>query len=169
MMDPTQRVISAIDGKEIDRVPTFSYYLDYWPVQQVLGKEKFGSAALMMNPVTRFVMDRWGKRMSGLLLYPIMDVMMEKSVRAAVTLGFDSVVGLFERMLMLWDGTKMARVTGSFYDIVNDGHGNAWYMYRGPGFRSPKDYYDWPHFPDLDDLAHETHGFFKRLRRKTRG
>ena len=55
-MDPTERVIAAIDGRETDRVATFSYYLDYWPVQQVLGKSLMETSFLMMNPVTGFVM-----------------------------------------------------------------------------------------------------------------
>ncbi len=162
-MDPTERVIAAIDGREPDRLPTFSYYLDYWPVQQVLGKSLVETSFLMMNPVTGFVMDRWGKKLSGLLLYPLMDRMMDQSIQAALALGFDSVVGLFERMLMLWDGKTMARVTGSFYDIVDDGHGSAWYMYRGPAFTSKQAYEAWPHFVDLDDLAHQTYRFFTRI------
>lgn len=165
-MDPTERVIAAIDGKETDRVATFSYYLDYGPVQQVIGKSLIGKSFLMMNPVTGFALDRWGKRLSGVMLYPLLDVMMGQNVQAAVTLGFDSVVGLFERMLMLWDGKTMARVTGSFYDIVDDGHGNSWYMYRGPAFKTRQDYEAWPHFPDLDDLAHETYRFFTKVVRK---
>ena len=135
-MDPTERVIAAIDGKETDRVATFSYYLDYGPVQQVIGKSMIGKSFFMMNPVTGFILDRWGKSLSGVMLYPLLDIMMGQNVKAAVTLGFDSVVGLFERMLMLWDGKTMARVTGSFYDIVDDGHGNSWYMYRGPAFKT---------------------------------
>jgi hypothetical protein len=162
-MDPTERVIAAIDGKETDRVATFSYYLDYGPVQQVIGKQLIGKSVFMMNPVTGFVLDRWGKHLSGVMLYPLLDIMMDQNVRAAVTLGFDSVVGLFERMLMLWDGRTMARVTGSFYDIVDDGHGNSWYMYRGPALKTKEDYEAWPHFPDLDDLAHQTHRFFKKI------
>jgi hypothetical protein len=165
-MDPTERIIAAIDGKEVDRVPTFSYYLDYGPVQQVIGKSVIGRSFLMMNPVTGFVLDLWGRRLSHVMLYPLLDVMMAQSVKAAVTLGFDSVVGLFERMLMLWDAKTMARVTGSFYDIVDDGHGNSWYMYRGPALTSKKDYEAWPYFPNLDDLAHDTYRFFRRLVKK---
>ncbi len=165
-MDPTERVIAAIDGKETDRVATFSYYLDYGPVQQVIGKSMIGKSIFMMNPVTGFILDRWGKRLSGMMLYPLLDVMMGQNVEAAVSLKFDSVVGLFERMLMLWDGKTMARVTGSFYDIVDDGHGNSWYMYRGPAFKTKADYEAWPHFPDLDDLAQATYKFFTKIVRK---
>ena len=64
-MDPTERVIATIDGKETDRVATFSYYLDYGPVQQVIGKSMIGKSFMMMNPVTGFILDRWGKSLSG--------------------------------------------------------------------------------------------------------
>ncbi|MBN2223989.1 MAG: hypothetical protein JW765_04865 [Deltaproteobacteria bacterium] len=165
-MDPTERVMAAIDGRQTDRVATFSYYLDYGPVQQVLGKSLIGKSFFMMNPVSGFFLDRWGKRLSGIMLYPLLDIMMAQSVDAAIRLGFDSVVGLFERMLMLWDGKTMARVTGSFYDIVDDGHGNSWYMYRGPAFTSREEYEAWPHFPDLDDLAQQTYRFFTKIVKK---
>jgi uroporphyrinogen-III decarboxylase len=165
-MNPTERVISAIDGREPDRLPTFSYYLDYGPVQQVIGKKLIGKSFFMLNPVTGFIMNRWGKHLSGVMLYPLLDIMMTQNVKAAAMLGFDSVVGLFERMFMLWDGTTMARVTGSFYDIVDDGHGNTWYMYRGPAFKTKQDYEAWSHFPDLDDLAQQTYRFFTRLVKK---
>ncbi len=160
-MNPTERIVAAIDGKESGRVPTFSYYMDYWPVQQVLGKPVLGSSKLILNPMTGFLFNHLGKRFGKLILDPLLDTMMLKSMEAAVALGFDSVMGLFERTFMVWDAKTMARVTGSFYDIIDDGHGNAWYMYRGPAFKSQADYDAWPYFPDLDDLAHKVFRFYK--------
>ncbi len=165
-MNPTERIIAAIDGKEAERVPTFSYYLDYWPVQQVLGKPLISTTALTMNPVSGLIYDLWGKKISPVLLHPILDAMMMKSIEAAAVLGFDSVVALFERSFFIWDSKTLARYTGSFYDIIDDGHGNAWYMYRGPAFTTPKDFDAWPYFPDLDDLAHATFKFYKKAQKK---
>lgn len=162
-MDPTERIIAAIDGRETDRVPTFSYYLDYWPVQQVLGRPIISTTALIMNPLSQLVLNRWGKKLNRLLLYPSLDTMMEKSIETAAVLGFDSVMGLFERSFIYWDGKTLARTTGSFYKLVDDGHGNVWYMYRGPAISSPKAFDEWPHFPDLDKVAHETFVFFKKM------
>ena len=163
MMDPTERVVCAIDGKEPDRVPTFSYYLDSYPVSQVLGSTFLTKSSLLLNPVSAFIYNRWGRRLKRLFLDPVADVMWEKSIQAAVVLGFDSVVGLFERTFMIWDATTFARVTGSLYDIVDDGHGHTWYMYKGPAFKTPEDFENWPYFPDIDTLSHQTYKFFKRM------
>ncbi len=37
-MDPTERIIAVIEGRELDRVQTLSVLLDDNPIQQVLGK-----------------------------------------------------------------------------------------------------------------------------------
>ena len=165
-MNPTERVISAIDGNLPDRVPTFSYYLDSHPVAQVLGRSFLTKSSLILNPVSAFIYNRWGRRLKRLLLDPVSDAMWEKSIQAAVALGFDSVVGLFDRAFMIWDATTFARVTGSLYDIVDDGHGHTWYMYKGPAFKTTEDYENWPYFEDPDDLSHDTYKFFKKMIRR---
>ena len=89
--------------------------------------------------------------------------MMSQNVEAAVVLGFDSVVGLFERMLMLWDAKTLARVTGSFYDIVDDGHGNSWYMYRGPAFKTKGTTRRGPISPTWTTSPTQTYRFFTKI------
>jgi uroporphyrinogen decarboxylase len=76
------------------------------------------------------------------------------------------VVGLFERSFLVWDRKTMARTTGSFYDLVDDGHGKSWYMYRGPALPTPDAYDRWPYFPNTDDLAHKTFRFYKKMQAK---
>ena len=63
MMDPTERIFAAIEGKEVDRVPTFCASLDDWPVQQVLGKPLIPPKLLFKNPLMSFVFDRWGPKL----------------------------------------------------------------------------------------------------------
>ena len=191
-MNPTERIIATIEGKEVDRVQTFGYYLDNYPVEQLLGKSFMASSFLLMNPLTSFFFDRLNyfarrsympgqkgidpkkrkhasKAILGLkkvMLDPVVDAMMMKSIEAAITLGFDSVMGLFEGNFMFWDSKTLARVTGSFYDLVDDGHGNAFYMYRGPAFLTAKDFDAWPYFPDTDDFAQKTYKFFRKAQKK---
>lgn len=165
-MNPTERIVASIEGRETDRVPTFSYYLDSYPVEQVLGKSLLARSFMLQNPVAGIFLNALGKRVGGLMLYPVIDHLMMKSIEASVKLGFDSVVGLFERMFMIWDAKTMARVTGSFYDILDDGHGNSYYMYRGPAIDSPEAFDAWPYFPDIDDLSHQTYKFFKKAQSK---
>ncbi len=164
-MDPTEHIFRAIEGKEIDRVPTYSYYLDNHPVEQILGRQFLASSKLLLNPVSGFFIDRWGPSFKKILSFNV-DRMMIKSIEAAVSLGFDSITGLFEPYFMFWDSKTLARTTGSFYDLVDDGHGNAFYMYRGPAIKSPSDFDDWPHFPNPDDLSEKTYSFFKGVVKK---
>jgi hypothetical protein len=63
---------------------------------------------------------------------------------------------------MVWDSKTFALTTGSFYDIIEDGHGNVTYMYRGPAFTTEEAYREWPHFHDIDTAAHQCYEFFKK-------
>jgi len=163
MMNPTERVVAAIDGREPDRVPVFSYYLDFGPAQEVLGKSFLGSSKLLLNPVSGFFFNRWGPRLKKILTDPISTMMWRKSIEAAAALGFDCVNGLYDQSFMVWDAKTFARFTGSLYDIVDDGHGNTWYMYRGPAITSPAAFDEWPHFPDPDTLAQDTYRFYREM------
>jgi len=165
-MNPTERVIATIEGREPDRVPTFSYYMDNHPVEQVLGKQLLASSFMILNPIAGFVYEHWGKSLKRFFTDPILSHMMLKSIEAATRLGFDAVVGLFEPYFIFWDKKTLARSTGSFYDMIDDGHGTAFYMYRGPAFKTRADFDEWPYFPDPDDLAHKTYRFFRKVRAK---
>jgi uroporphyrinogen decarboxylase len=88
---------------------------------------------------------------------------MEKRIRAQVELGFDSVWAILEGTFTVLDHATMVRFSGSVFNIQPDGYGNMTYMYRGPGFRSREDFEGWPHWPDVDDLAHRTYTFFRKM------
>ena len=69
-MDPTERIFRQIEGKPVDRIPTFSASLDDWPVQQVLGKPLIPAKTIFMNPVARFITDHWGEHLKKILADP---------------------------------------------------------------------------------------------------
>ncbi len=80
-MDPTERIFRQIEGKPIDRIPTFSASLDDWPVQQVLGKPLIPAKTIFMNPVSRFITDRWGKHLKKILADPFIAGGLKKGSR----------------------------------------------------------------------------------------
>ena len=69
-MDPTERIFRTIEGKDIDRVPTFSSNLDDWPVQQVLGKPLVPPKYIYLNPLSKLILDKWGKKLKKILVDP---------------------------------------------------------------------------------------------------
>ncbi|MBN1574079.1 MAG: hypothetical protein JW984_12860 [Deltaproteobacteria bacterium] len=165
-MDFTERIVAAIDGKKIDRVPTFSASLDDWPVQQVLGKPLIPPKLIFKNPVSTFIIDRWGRKLKKLLVDPFLGSGLMKRIEAAVELGFDCTWAVFEGTIMLWDSNTLAKTTGCFMDWIDDGHGNMYFMYRGPAISTPEEYDAWEYHQDIDELAHMAYKFFKKAMAK---
>lgn len=162
-MDPTDRIIEVIEGKELDRVQTFIFFLDDHPIHQVLGKPLIPPKYWFFNPVVRFILDRWGKKLSKYVMPLVLDDMMLKSIEAAVKLGFDAVWGYYVTPIFkLYDSKTLVSVWGSFHNLIDDGYGNLSYMYRGPAITSPEAFEKWPYFPDTDEWADGTFKFFKK-------
>ena len=161
-MGPTERIIAVFKGKEIDRVQTYCASFEEWTVQQVLSKPFITTKSLFFNPVSRLILDKWGKKISKMVLQPSVDSALMKRLEAAVALGFDSTVLNYEWRLMILDSKKVARVTGSIYDIQHDGHGNVFFYYHGPALASPEAFEAWSDFPNPDDIAHGCYKFYKK-------
>jgi uroporphyrinogen decarboxylase len=183
-MNPTERIIAVIDGNELDRVQTYCEGLDDWPVQQVLGKPIIPPRVLFRNPLFLYIIKWLGKhsersirsdldeetrarsarkvkKFKKILVDPSVTSNLMKRIEAAVALGFDSVHAGFDGRWMIWDEKTLAINTGSFYDWIDDGHGNIYYMYRGPAIPTSKSFDEWPYFPDTDDMAHRCHDFYR--------
>ncbi len=161
-MNPTERVLAVIGGKELDRVQTFLATAENWTAQQVLGKPAISQKAALANPLARFVFDKWGRKLKKTLTDPLLNKDFLKRIEAAVELGFDSTWGAYDGTVILWDSQTIARSTGSFYKLIEDGHGNLDYMYEKPAILTPEAYDEWSHFPDADDVAHNVYKFFKK-------
>jgi uroporphyrinogen decarboxylase len=159
-MELTERIVRTIEGKEVDRVPTFSASLDDWPVQQVLGKPLIPARYLFLNPLSRLILNKWGIKLKKVLVDPFVAGGLLARIEAAVRLGFDSTWVIYEGTLMVWDAKTLARNTGSFLDLVDDGHGNMYFMYRGPALPTPEAFDAWPYLPDTDDMAQRAYDFF---------
>jgi len=166
MMDSTERIFAAIEGKELDRVPTFCASLDDWPIQQIFGKPLISPKPLLTNPLSKFVLDRWGPKLKKVLMDPLVESSLMTRIKGAVELGFDSTWCTFEGTLMIWDSNTLAKTVGSFHDLIDDGHGNLYFMYKGPAISTQEAYDAWPYHQDIDELAHWAYTFFKKALKK---
>ncbi len=162
-MRPTDLIIDVIDGRVPERVPTFCADLDEWPVQQVLGKPLIPPKAIFLNPVSRFILDQWGKKLKKVVVDPFVCSGMMNHVKAALQLDFDSTWVSYEWRIMMWNSKTIARVTGYISDLIDDGHGNISWMYKEPLLTSPQAFEEWPYFPDPDEVAQNCYGFFKKI------
>ena len=142
-MKPTERIMNVIEGKELDRVQLLSVILDRHPVEQILGKLE-ESERSPINSV-------------GSIL---------RRIEASVELGFDAAWAYHALAFKPLDAKTIMEVWGNYYDLIDDGHGNSDFMYRGPAITSPEEYDKWPHFPDPDDWAHKIYEDFKEAHSK---
>lgn len=162
-MNPTERIIATLEGKEVDRVPTFCAMVEDRTFNEVLGRPLISQEKMMTNPVVKFALDRWGKKLSKNLFQAELNRAFEKRIKAQVELGFDSLWAVLDETFTVTDHQTMIRFTGSAYNIQPDGYGNMTYMYRGPCIKSREDFEEWPFWPDADDLAHSSYKFFKKI------
>ncbi|MBN2845720.1 MAG: hypothetical protein JXQ25_07035 [Deltaproteobacteria bacterium] len=162
-MHSKERIINTFEGKPVDRVPTFCAMVEDRTFNEVLGKPLIPQEWLLTNPLARYVLDRWGKQLTRPVFQVELNRALEKRIRAQVELGFDSVWAILDETFIVLDSETMARFTGSIFNIQPDGYGNMTYMYRGPGIKSREDFESWPYWPDVDDLAHRTYRFFRKM------
>ncbi|MBN2178367.1 MAG: hypothetical protein JW743_02910 [Deltaproteobacteria bacterium] len=162
-MHSKERIINTFEGKPVDRVPTFCAMVEDRTFNEALGKPLIPQEWLLTNPLARYVLDRWGKQLTRPVFQVELNRALEKRIRAQVELGFDSVWAILDETFIVLDSETMARFTGSIFNIQPDGYGNMTYMYRGPGIKSREDFESWPYWPDVDDLAHRTYRFFRKM------
>ena len=82
-IDPTERIISVIEGKELDRVQTLSVLFDDNAIQQVLGAPLIKDATIFFNPISKLILDKWGMKLNS-VVQGVIEGMMLKTVEAAV-------------------------------------------------------------------------------------
>jgi hypothetical protein len=163
VMSPHERVIRTFEGKPVDRVPTFCAGIEDRTFNEVLGRPLISMQAQLQNPVTRFLLDRWGPALTKPFFQPAVNASMKKRIKATVVLGFDATWGVYEETFIVLDSRTMARFTGSIFNLQEDGFGNMTYMYRGPGIRTREEFEAWPYWPVPDEVAHRAFDFYKQM------
>lgn len=165
-MHPQERILRTLEGKSVDRVPNFCAMMEDRTFNEILGKPLIPQQFVFQNPITRGIMNKWGPQITQPIFQPVLNAALEKRIKGAARMGFDSTWAIYEESFVLKDANTMVRVTGSIFDILEDGYGNMTYMYREPGITSREEFEAWPHWPDADDVAHRSYKFFKKMVKK---
>jgi Uroporphyrinogen decarboxylase (URO-D) len=162
-MHPQERILRTLEGKSVDRVPNFCAMMEDRTFNEILGKPLIPQQLVFQNPITRGIMNKWGPQITQPIFQPVLNTALEKRIKGAAKLGFDSTWAIYEESFVLKDANTMLRVTGSVFDILEDGYGNMTYMYREPGITSREEFEAWPYWPNADDVAHRSYTFFKKM------
>ncbi len=162
-MNPTERILRTMEGKPVDRIPTFCAGLEERTVFEVLGQPLIQTKTTLANPVTQALLNKWGPQMTKPFVQPAITSGMDKRIKAAAQLGFDATWALYDETFIVLDAKNMARYTGALFEMQDDGYGNMTYMYKGPGITSRAEFEAWPYWPDADAVAQRAYKFFKKM------
>nr|MDO8086589.1 uroporphyrinogen decarboxylase family protein [Candidatus Sigynarchaeum springense] len=164
-MNPTDRIIAAAEGQELDTVPTFCYLTDLGPAYQVLGKPRVNEEKLRTSWIGKLVIGKLGMGWPGkMVMQSLVKKTMFTCVDAAVEMGFDGALAIHGSFLSRFpDDHTIQDDWGSYNEIVVDKEGNGTYFYREPKIKTQADYEAWPYFPDPDKIARRTYKYFKQL------
>jgi len=165
-MDAKERIMRTFQGKSTDRVPTFCAGIEDRTYNEVLGKPMISTEFCLRNPVTSFLLNHWGPAFSKTLLQPVLNVGLDKRIRAAIELGFDATWGLYEESFILLSADKMVRHSGGVFKMLEDGYGNVGYQYCEPGIKTREDFESFSYWPDADAIAHRVYKFYRKMLRK---
>jgi hypothetical protein len=141
-MNPEGRLYAALDGRQPEKVPTLSLFADPNIANQVLG--------IKPSPILKFIesgpgsryLDRRGPAVSR---WFDLGVLFFYSQVALVNyrLGFDAVLLAYWRFTIR-NHRELEDAFGRLFDIVDDGYGNPYMMYREGGIESPDEWRGYP-------------------------
>ena len=162
-MSPVERVLRTFDGKPVDRIPCFCAMMEGRAATEVLGKPFVSNEKIMNLPITTFLLDRWGPKLTNLLVRPNLVNIINRRIMGQIKMGFDAIWAYYDDSWIFYDSKTIALTTGSFYNIIPDGYGSITYMYKEPGIKTPEEFDAWPFWPDPDKVAHRVYKYFKKL------
>ena len=137
-MTPEDRLYAALDGRRPDRIPSLSLLADPNIINQVLGRKPGPILPFLKSERGARLIERYGGFISSRYREGIW--LFESAVaRMNFLLGFDGV------FLMNWPGRLLDSLhvedgLGRLFDIVDDGYGNPYIMYREGLIRDPADW-----------------------------
>lgn len=167
-MDPEDLIYRALDRQQTKRVPTLSILADPNIVNQVLGRTR-------PNPILEFVnsprgqrlVDRYGEPASRRLFNVAMFFWCDLVTRVNYMMGFDGVLLMYWRGKIV-DHETLEDVFGRRFDVVDDGFGNAYMMYREGLLQTPDDWRAYRR-PGIAAYARGQGILYRLLRRRWRG
>lgn len=165
-MNPTERIIRTLEGKPVDRVPSWMPYLEERTIHDILGRPLISSESLAGNSIVKWLLDRYGPQLTRLILTPSENAIRENGIRAAIKIGLDSLWVFYDESFTAIDSTEIAHAGGGIFTIYPDGYGNVTYMYKRPGIKTREDFETWPYRINPDDVAHRAFNWFRRIMRR---
>lgn len=141
-MTPEEKLYAALDGRQPETPPTISMSLDPNITNQALGREP--------TSLLQFLDSRRGARFvdgNARALNRFFDTAMfffyNTCARANYAMGFDAMWFGYWKM-GLRDHAHLQDAFGRLMDIVDDGFGNAYFIYRDGLIKSPGEWRAWP-------------------------
>lgn len=146
-MNKLERVLAAIDGRQPDRVPTFSMLFDGKPIDDALGMYHPQVFKLLEKPFVQKLADHttW---LWNVLAHPNLGgaAFFSNALRADVKLGFDAGLAMYYGFRVI-DHTELQDISGRRYQFTDDGFGGIYAMYREGLITDPE---AWGKFKKVD-------------------
>jgi uroporphyrinogen decarboxylase len=167
LSDKHDRVMTALECREPDRVPTLDLMLEYTTDNAILGKKAHPLHRLLALPRSAAITD---KLFAHVKSFSLLDMELERFLHlgaaAAEKMDYDAAWLPFFPVLRLGDSKTMIDMYGRLSDIVIDASGNLGNpTYREGLITSPDAWRAWDKKPLLS-LPAKVNGAFSRLNRK---
>jgi uroporphyrinogen decarboxylase len=165
-MNPTERILRTLEGKPVDRIPSWMPYLEERTIHDILGKPLYSNESLVRNGIVKWLLDRYGPELTKFIFTPSENAIREKGIKAAIKIGLDSLWVFYDESFTAMNSSEVTHAAGGIFTIYPDGFGNVTYMYKRPGIKSREDFEEWPYRINPDDVAHRAYKWFSRMMRK---
>jgi len=162
-MTHEERIVAALEGREVDRVPTLSMMLDPNIVNQVQGRSVADLLPAAHGPAGRWMLHRFRRQLNR-LIDPALFGLMDMGARINYRLGFDALIAGYWRV-GIRNGRQLQDSFGRVFDIVDDGYGNPYFMYNQGLLKTPEDWRRWA-LPDVNGYARSAEWIYRLLRWK---
>lgn len=146
-MNKLERVLAALEGRQPDRVPTFSLLFDSKPIDDALGVPHVPVYRFMQPPFMRGLVDRttW---LWNALAHPNLGgvAFFSNALRADVKLGFDAGLAMYYGFRLI-NHEEVRDIWGRRFRLCDDGFGGVYAMYLEGMLTNPE---AWRKFDRMD-------------------
>ena len=165
-MDFRQRVLTAVNHEEPDRVPVFGLIAEPATSNKILGRPPADMASMVMNPETkRMIKDIINSGWTDLIYGNFSD-----ALEAAVKMGFDANSTTYTSMEVMEDveaeqGLPMYDITGRVWKMIGKEDGDIVMNYIGGLCPTEEEWYAWAEEkkPLFDKFTKDAADFYKKL------
>ena len=162
-MTPEDRIVAALRGRDTDRVPTLSLFSDPNIVNQVMGWKPSPILPFLKSRAGSRLVDRHAERISrlaDLALFGLNDM----GARINYKMGFDAYLACYWRFSMR-NSRELQDAFGRVFSLVDDAHGNPYFMYKEGLLKTPDHWRKWPR-PEVAKYARDAARVFRLLRHR---